>query len=169
MNEKFLVDNGQQFDFGKASEKYAKYRDIYPEELFQRLHEIGVGVKDSNWLDLGTGTGVVPCGMAKFGAHIVATDISRSQINGSWNGASASIKDLKTHYFDDPHMDTMIVELPFTRETWHGRMMASRGVMASMNKVEIEQFDYRHRKMLEEKYPEEFTVKHKIFLTWYVL
>lgn len=254
MNEKFLVDNGKQFDFGKASEKYAKYRDIYPEELFQRLHEIGVGVKDSNWLDLGTGTGVVPRGMAKFGADIVATDISQSQIdeairlsaefnniqyhvvsaedlvlpddsfdcitacqcfwyfepeiivpkiqswlkpggiflkvymsymreeaitadsnglvksiNGSWDGASASIKDLKTHYFDNPQMDTMIVELPFTRETWHGRMMASRGVMASMNKEEMEQFDHKHRRMLEEKYPEEFTVRHKIFLTWYVL
>lgn len=52
-----------------------------PEELFQRLHEIGVGVKDSNCLDLGTGTGVVPHGMAKFGADIVATDISQSQID----------------------------------------------------------------------------------------
>ena len=24
-----------------------------------------------------------------------------------------------------------------------------------------------HRKMLEENYPERFTVRHKIFLTWY--
>lgn len=30
-------------------------------------------------------------------------------INGSWNGASASIKDLKTHYFDNPQMDTIIL------------------------------------------------------------
>lgn len=79
-------------------------------------------------------------------------------INGSWNGASASIKDLKTHYFDNPQMDTMIVELPFTRETWHGRMMARRGVMASMNKEEMEQFDHKHRRMLEEKYPRPETV-----------
>lgn len=88
-------------------------------------------------------------------------------INGSWGGASASLKDLKTHYFDDPQMETMIAELPFTRETWHGRMMASRGVMASMDEEKIKLFDQKHREMLEKKYPEEFTVKHKIFLTWY--
>ena len=47
--------------------------------------------------------------------------------------------------------------------------MASRGVTASMDEKKIEQFDREHRAMLEEKYPEEFTVKHKIFLTWYYL
>lgn len=249
---KYLIDEGQKFDFGKTSKYYAKYRDIYPEELFDKLYEIGIGTEGSQWLDLGTGTGVVPRGMAKYGADIIATDISESQIaeakelsngmdnikyivssaeninypdnsfdvitafqcfwyfnpkvivpkiqsmlkpdgiflkmymsymkeepitqdsnglvkkiNESWNGASASVKDLTTHYFDKPKMDTMIVKLPFTRETWHGRMMASRGVMASMNEEQIALFDREHRKMLEEKYPEEFTIKHKIFLTWY--
>lgn len=90
-------------------------------------------------------------------------------INNSWGGASASIKDLKTHYFDDPQMDTMIVELPFTRESWHGRMLASRGVMASMNEKQVNEFDKKHREMLMEKYPEQFTVKHKVFLTWYCM
>ena len=250
--EKFIVDEGKQFDFGKTSKQYAKYRDIYPKELFQKIYEIGIGTKGSRWLDLGTGTGVIPRGMAKYGADIVATDISENQIaeakelskgmdnieytvlsaedinfpensfdaittcmcfwyfdpniivekikkmlrpggiflkvymsyikeevitqdsnrlvkkiNNSWNGAAPALKDLTTHYFEEPHMDSMIVELPFTRETWHGRMMASRGVMASMNEEQIALFDKEHRKMLEEKYPEEFTIKHKIFLTWY--
>lgn len=252
--EKIVVDDGQKFDFGKTSKEYAKYRDIYPEELFERLHELGIGKKDSKWLDLGTGTGVIPRGMAKYGADILAVDISENQIeeakelskeytniqyrvssaedltyeentfdavtacqcfwyfdpnvivpkiqsmlkpggiflkvymsymkeeeitqdsnglvkkiNGAWGGASASIKDLTTHYFSDPQMETMIVELPFTRETWHGRMMASRGVMASMDEEKIRQFDREHREMLEKKYPENFVVKHKIFLTWYYL
>ena len=39
--------------------------------------------------------------------------------------------------------------------------------MAAMNEEQIKQFDYEHKKMLEENYPESFTVKHKIFLTWY--
>ena len=78
--EKIIVDHGKKFDFGKTSEKYAKYRDIYPEQLFERLHEIGIGVSGSNWLDLGTGTGVIPRGMAKYGASIIATDISENQI-----------------------------------------------------------------------------------------
>ena len=29
--------------------------------------------------------------------------------------------------------ETLIVDLPFTRDTWHGRMMDSRSVMASMD------------------------------------
>jgi hypothetical protein len=46
-------------------------------------------------------------------------------------------------------------------------MLSSRGVMAAMNQDQINQFDSEHKKMLQEKYPETFTVKHKIFLTWY--
>ena len=78
--EKITVDEGKAFDFGKTSKAYAKYRDIYPEEVFAKLHELGVGVQGSRWLDLGTGTGVVPRGLAKYGADIVATDISKDQI-----------------------------------------------------------------------------------------
>ncbi len=252
--EKITVDDGKAFDFGKTSKAYAKYRDIYPEEVFEKLHEIGVGVQGSRWLDLGTGTGVIPRGLAKYGADIVATDISEQQIteaialskdysnikyevlaaedisypehsfdavtacqcfwyfdpntvvpviksllkpggvflklymsylkeesiaqdsnsivkriNGNWKGASPALQDLNTHYFDDPHTDTMLVDIPFTRESWHGRMMASRGVMASMNAKQLVQFDAEHRKMLEEKYPERFTVRHKVFFTWYYM
>ena len=252
--EKITVDDGKAFDFGKTSKAYAKYRDIYPEEVFEKLHEIGVGVQGSRWLDLGTGTGVIPRGLAKYGADIVATDISEQQIteaialskdysnikyevlaaedisypehsfdavtacqcfwyfdpntvvpviksllkpggiflklymsylkeesiaqdsnsivkriNGNWKGASPALQDLNTHYFEDPHTETMLVDIPFTRESWHGRMMASRGVMASMNAEQLAQFDAEHRKMLEEKYPERFTVRHKVFFTWYYM
>ena len=252
--EKITVDDGKAFDFGKTSKAYAKYRDIYPEEVFEKLHEIGVGVQGSRWLDLGTGTGVIPRGLAKYGADIVATDISEQQIteaialskdysnikyevlaaedisypehsfdavtacqcfwyfdpntvvpviksllkpggvflklymsylkeesiaqdsnsivkriNGNWKGASPALQDLNTHYFEDPHTDTMLVDIPFTRDSWHGRMMASRGVMASMNAKQLVQFDAEHRKMLEEKYPERFTVRHKVFFTWYYM
>ena len=252
--EKITVDDGKAFDFGKTSKAYAKFRDIYPEEVFEKLHDIGVGVQGSRWLDLGTGTGVIPRGLAKYGADIIATDISEQQIteaialskdysnikyevlaaedisypehsfdavtacqcfwyfdpntvvpviksllkpggvflklymsylkeesiaqdsnsivkriNGNWKGASPALQDLNTHYFEDPHTETMLVDIPFTRESWHGRMMASRGVMASMNAKQLVQFDAEHRKMLEEKYPERFTVRHKVFFTWYYM
>ena len=252
--EKITVDDGKAFDFGKTSKAYAKFRDIYPEEVFEKLHDIGVGVQGSRWLDLGTGTGVIPRGLAKYGADIIATDISEQQIteaialskdysnikyevlaaedisypehsfdavtacqcfwyfdpntvvpviksllkpggiflklymsylkeesiaqdsnsivkriNGNWKGASPALQDLNTHYFEDPHTETMLVDIPFTRDSWHGRMMASRGVMASMNAEQLAQFDAEHKKMLEEKYPEKFTVKHKVFFTWYYM
>ncbi len=54
------IDNGNSFDFGKTSEAYAKYRDIYPKELYDRLRELGVAADGTAWLDIGTGTGVFP-------------------------------------------------------------------------------------------------------------
>jgi len=48
-------------------------------------------------------------------------------------------------------------------------MMTSRGVMASMNSEQLSQFDEEHRRMLEENYPESFTVRHKVFFTWYYM
>ena len=251
--DKFVVDNGQVFDFGKTSNEYAKYRDIYPKELYDRLYALGVGKAKTNWLDLGTGTGVIPRGLAAYSANITATDISKEQIrqavalsksfdnitykvcsaeemtepdnyfdvitacqcfwyfdpkiivpkikqmikpngmflklymsylkddpiatqshrlikelNQNWNGASASLKDLTTHYFDDPKMENFIIDLPFTRETWHGRIMASRGVLASMNSETLKQFEENHLKLME-TLPEQFFIKHKVFLTYYYI
>ena len=38
MNNKYIsisnIDAGQSFDWGKTSEDYAKYMDIYPEEFY---------------------------------------------------------------------------------------------------------------------------------------
>lgn len=251
--DKIIVDHGQSFDFGKTSREYAKYRDIYPEELYQRLYALGVGKAGTKWLDLGTGTGVIPRGLAAYGANIIATDISAEQIeqakilsddfdnivykvcsaeeinepndsfdvitacqcfwyfdpatvvpkikqmikpnglflklymsylkddpianqshrlvkqlNQNWVGSSAAIMDLTTHYFDKPNMENFIIDLPFTRESWHGRMKASRGVLASMNDEMIRHFDEKHLELME-RLPNEFYVKHKVFLTYYYI
>ena len=252
--DKIQVDNGNAFDFGKTAEYYGRFRDIYPDMLFEKLYSLGVGTAGSHWLDLGTGTGVFPRKLCKYGADIIATDISEEQleiarnlslgmdnihykklaaeemnfpdksfdaitacqcfwyfdpnvvvpkiksllkdggvfvkvyisylkeepvtqdsnalvkkINPNWHGAASALEDLRRHYFENPQMETFITEIPFTRESWHGRMLSSRGVMASMNENQLRQFDQEHRAMLEEKYPEKFSIKHKIFLTWYKL
>lgn len=248
---KTTIDGGKGFDFGKTAEVYAKYRDIYPSCLFEKLAEMDIGTRGQRILDLGTGTGVLPRGMYPYGGLWTATDISEKQIeqakrlsaglnirylvrateeldfpeasfdvitaaqcfwyfdpgtvvpkirrflrpggrflkiymsyvkeepitqdsngivrriNGNWNGGNPAIQDLTTHYFEDPQTEVLVVDLPFTRETWHGRMLSSRGVLAAMNEEEVRQFDVEHRQMLEERYPEHFTVRHKIFLTWY--
>lgn len=33
------IDHGKAFDWGKTSEDYAKYRDIYPKEFYAKLAE----------------------------------------------------------------------------------------------------------------------------------
>ena len=73
-------DNGKAFDFGKTSADYAKYRDIYPEEFYNKLLELKIGTEGQKILDLGTGTGVLPRNMYRFGAEWTGTDISENQI-----------------------------------------------------------------------------------------
>ncbi len=74
------IDSGNEFDWGKASDDYAKFRDIYPESFYQHILNFNIGQKGQNVLDLGTGTGVLPRAMAKYGAHFTGADISKNQI-----------------------------------------------------------------------------------------
>jgi len=74
------IDNGKGFDWGRASLDYAKYRDIYPLEFYERIIRLGLCTKGQCVLDLGTGTGVLPRNMYKYGAKFTATDISENQI-----------------------------------------------------------------------------------------
>ena len=75
-----LIDGGKEFDWGKTSMDYAKYRDIYPEEFYRRITARGLCVKGQSILDLGTGTGVIPRNMQKYGAKWTGIDISENQI-----------------------------------------------------------------------------------------
>ena len=74
------IDGGKAFDFGRTSSDYAKYRDIYPDEFYNRIIELGLCVKGQRVLDLGTGTGVLPRNLYKHGAEFVGADISENQI-----------------------------------------------------------------------------------------
>jgi hypothetical protein len=50
--------------------------------------------------------------------------------------------------------------VPFTKESWHGRMRACRGVGASLNEEELARWDAEHRELLDKIAPESFEVKH---------
>lgn len=39
------IAHGQAFNWGKTSEDYAKYRDIYPPEFYEKLAEFSLGVR----------------------------------------------------------------------------------------------------------------------------
>jgi len=74
------IDSGQEFDFGRTSETYARYRDIYPQTMYDKLTAAGVGKEGQSILDLGSGTGVVALHLVETGARVTATDISANQI-----------------------------------------------------------------------------------------
>ena len=75
-----FIDSGKEFDFGKTSQNYAKYRDIYPKRMYDKLISFGIGKEKKKILDLGSGTAVLPVNLYHTGAHFTSTDISENQI-----------------------------------------------------------------------------------------
>ena len=89
------IDNGKAFDWGRTSAEYAKFRDIYPEEFYEKIISLGLCTSGQKVLDIGTGTGVLPRNMYKFGASWTGTDISEEQINQ----AKRLSEDMDIEYF----------------------------------------------------------------------
>lgn len=86
------IDHGKPFDWGRTSSLYAQYRDLYPPAFYEKLVELGVGLPGQNILDLGTGTGVLPRNMARFGADWTGVDNSPpADCPGQTIGSAAGI------------------------------------------------------------------------------
>ncbi len=62
--------------------------------------------------------------------------------------------------FEAVYHEEYDVLIPFTRETWHGRMKACRGVGASLLPEKIAKWEVEHKKLLDTIAPGEFNVKH---------
>ncbi len=237
------IDNGKSFDWGKVSQEYAKYRDIYPKDFYEKIHSLGLCTEGQYILDLGTGTGVLPRNMYSYGEKFIGSDISENQIefarklsaennmdikyfaspaedvdfldgtfdvitacqchfyfkhnifaekaykmlkrsgklaflymawlpfedriagesekliliyNPSWSGCgetrhSIVVPDEYLPYFNVKENITFDVSIPFTKESWHGRMKACRGVGASLSPSELADFEKDHKQMLSQK------------------
>ena len=74
------IDNEKSFDFGRTSDDYFRYRNIYPKSMYDKLIMSGIGKKGQKILDLGSGTAVLPLNMYRTGAVFTASDISENQI-----------------------------------------------------------------------------------------
>lgn len=70
------IDHGKAFDWGRTSEDYGRYRDIYPPIFYRKIVERNLCVSGQRVLDLGTGTGVLPRNMYGYGTEWTGTDIS---------------------------------------------------------------------------------------------
>lgn len=55
-----------------------------------------------------------------------------------------------------------MVKVPFTRESWNGRMRTCRGVGTSLSEDKLKEWNREHMAMLEKEAPEEFEVLHYI-------
>ena len=254
------IDHNAPFDWGRSSELYAKYRDIYPPAFYDKLRQLGIGLPGQHILDLGTGTGVLPRAMQGSGARFTGVDITPGQLaqarelsqgmdieyvlsaaedidfppgtfdaamacqcfhyfdrarampkihaalkpggkfailsmiwlpyqskiamqgerlvlkyNPGWTGGGYRRKNrfeqraMTTAKWAKPlfkveHRVFFCEDVPFTREAWHGRMLACRGIGASSLPGEkIAAFEAEHRAYLD-TLPEAFTVPHQIMM-----
>lgn len=133
------IDAGNDFDWGRTSEDYARYRDIYPQAFYDRILARRLCISEQTTLDLGTGTG-------ESMKPILIPEAAKA-------------------YFNVTHHEEYKLSVPFTRETWHGRMRACRGVGASLGEAELAQWDRAYRAFLQDIAPERFDVLHYAALT----
>lgn len=251
------LDNGEEFDWGRTSALYAKYRDIYPQEFLNKLISAANIAKGDSVLDLGTGTGVIPRMLYSTGAHFTGVDISKNQIseakklaneatmcinfkcasaesylnfprsfnsilacqcftyfnhaelaprlagaltdggrfavaymswlpfedevarrseelilkyNPMWTGGGErptpiQIPDCYFNHFSLCLSEVFKLDVAFSRESWHGRILACRGVSASLPRDKLAEFSSEHMGMLERFAAEKFTVKHYCAIT----
>ena len=106
------MDAGKAFDWGRTSKEYARYRDIYPDEFYQKIIDRGLCVSGQNVLDLGTGTGVLPRNLYHYGAKWTGTDISPEQIREAERLAKAGSMDIS-------FMAVPAEQIDFPAESFH--------------------------------------------------
>jgi len=74
------IDGGKAFDWGRTSADYARFRDIYPPEFYEKITGRGLCLRGQKVLDLATGTGVLPRNLYSLGADWTGIDIAENQI-----------------------------------------------------------------------------------------
>ena len=85
--------------------------------------------------------------------------------NPGWTGAGETrkpvwIPDVAYEHFHLIAHEEYDLPVHFTRESWHGRMRACRGVGASLEPEQLAQWEQAHRNLLERIAPEEFDILH---------
>ena len=88
------------------------------------------------------------------------------RLNPEWTSDDLALRDMRTHLFDHPEEESFTADLPFTRESWHGRMLTCRGVQGSMAPSALARFQQEHLRLLA-AFPECFTVTHRVDIVSY--
>ena len=86
-------------------------------------------------------------------------------ITPAWSGAGETMRpiwipDCYNEKFELVYHEEYPLEVPFTRESWNGRMKACRGIGASLTDTEIAAWEQEHRELLAEIAPAEFSILH---------
>ena len=87
--------------------------------------------------------------------------------NPQWTGAGEKrhpvyLDEKVLEYAELVSHEEFAVQVPFTRESWHGRMKACRGVGASLTGTALAEWEQEHLAMLNRNAPEQFAILHYI-------
>lgn len=91
-------------DFGRTAGDYARYRTVFPPELFTRLAALRVGLAGQRIVDLGTGTGTLARGLAAAGCAVTGVDIAPEMMEQA--GTQDAAAGLTVRYRVAPAEDT---------------------------------------------------------------
>lgn len=85
--------------------------------------------------------------------------------NPQWSGAGERLHpiDIAPEYlksFELVYHEEYRLNVHFTRESWHGRVKACRGIGASLSEAEIAGWETEHKTLLQRIAPDEFDVLH---------
>lgn len=166
------IDPGRVIDWSRTSSDYAAFRAGIPESFWRRLEALDVVRPGLRVLDLGTGTGnvaLMTCHVswlprldevARRTEELVLRHDPR-RTAGDWAGRVPAMPSWAADGFE---LTAMFWDeaIPFTRESWRGRIRACRGVGASLAPEQVAAFDADHARLLEATVPAEFTVLHRI-------
>ena len=79
-----------------------------------------------------------------------------------WDGVIAPVPNWSAEHFELVGMFVYDEQIPFTRESWRGRMRALRGIAASLSPEQVSAFDAEHDTLLGSLAGDEFEVRHRI-------
>lgn len=124
--------------FSTVSEKYARYRPGYPEELFRFIQKL-LEERHLAW-DCGTGNGQVAAVLSEFMQHVEGTDISRQQLENAIKkpNVTYSLQPAERTDFENDHFDLVTVAQAihwFNIPKFHNevkRVLKPGGIMAVM-------------------------------------
>ena len=100
-------------------------------------------------------------------AVALATEALVLKHNAVWSAGdySGNIPNRPQWIGDDFDVSSMFyfdVNVPFTHESWRGRIRASRGVGGGLNAAEVAAFDKELAALLKDMVSNEFTVRHRV-------
>ncbi len=108
-------------DFGKAAGDYARHRQGFPPELFDRLAGLGVGSPGQDLVDLGTGTGSLARGFAERGCTVVGVDPSAELLAQAreLDAAAGVVVDHRVATAEQTGLPAGAVDVVTAGQCWH--------------------------------------------------